>query len=64
MPSKKVILDERWEGNTEKKTAKYLVNDDVYDARKRSKFIKPKQGGKTDPSFELGVKSVHCALQC
>ena len=50
--AKKCMSDERWEGNTQqKKTAKYLARRDAYDARKRFKLIKPKQGRKTKPSF-------------
>ena len=48
----KLKSDERWEGNTQqKKTVKYLARRDAYDARKRFKLIKPKQGWKANPSF-------------
>jgi hypothetical protein len=50
--AKKLTSDERWEGNTQQeKTAKYLAKRDAYDASKRFKLIKPKQGRKTNPSF-------------
>ena len=43
--------NERWEATHNKKTEKYLVKGGAYDARKRFKFIYPKQGRKPNPLF-------------
>jgi hypothetical protein len=37
--AKKMMSNERWEGNTQQENSKYLVKGDAYDARKRFKFI-------------------------